>query len=145
MEAYLGLDDPASHAHRGPTPRAAIMFGLPGHLYVYFSYGVHHCANLVTEPAGTAGAVLLRAAEVVEGEETVRRRRVARRDRAGSAGPAAAALLSGPGNLCRGLGLALPDNGLDACSAGGRLRVLEADVRPEVDRLPRVGISRAAE
>lgn len=144
VEAYLGLDDPASHAHRGPTPRAAIMFGQPGHLYVYVSYGMHHCANLVTEPRGTAGAVLLRAAEVVDGEATVRRRRAGGRGPA-TTSPAAAALLRGPGNLCRGLGIALADNGLDAGAAGGRLRVLAADVQPEVARLPRVGISRAVD
>jgi DNA-3-methyladenine glycosylase len=144
VEAYLGEDDPASHAHRGPTPRAAIMFGPAGHLYVYFSYGMHHCANLVTEAAGTAGAVLLRSAEVVTGEAVVRRRRVEGRGPAATP-PAAVGLLRGPGNLCRGLGLDLADNGLDACAPGGRLRVLAADVSPEVVRVPRVGISRAAE
>lgn len=135
-EAYLGTSDPASHAFRGPTPRAAIMFGPAGHLYVYLSYGVHHCANLVTEADGTAGAALLRAAEVVSGAAVVRERR--------GATVAAEALLRGPGNLCRGLGLALPDNGTDVCAAA-RLTVLPATGLPDVCRARRVGISAAAD
>ena len=137
VEAYLGLDDPASHAHRGPTPRAAIMFGPPGHLYVYLSYGVHFCANVVCEPEGRAGAVLLRGAAVERGERTVRRRRV-------TAVPAAA-LLRGPGNLGRGLGLTLADNGLDLCDPAGRLRFLPAPALAPLATGPRVGISRAAD
>src|SRR4029077_19363458 len=89
-EAYLGLEDPASHAFRGPTPRAAIMFAEPGHLYVYFTYGVHWCASGVPEPAGVAGGVLLRGASVEQGEDVVRQRR--------GAHIASAALLRGPGN-----------------------------------------------
>lgn len=137
VEAYLGTSDPASHAFRGPTPRARIMFGPAGHLYVYLSYGVHHCANLVTEPGGTAGAVLLRGAAVIAGEPVVRRRR--------GAAAARDALLRGPGNLCRGLGLALADNGLDVCSGPGRLAVLGAEDRPPVSEGVRVGISAAAD
>jgi DNA-3-methyladenine glycosylase len=140
VEAYLGLADPASHAFRGPNGRAAIMFGPPGHLYVYFSYGMHFCANIVCEPVGSAGAVLLRAAAVVDGEETVRRRRA----RAGAAPPSPSALLRGPGNLGAGLGLTLDDNGADLCDPGSRLRVLEAGARPPLAVGPRVGISRAA-
>ena len=112
------------------------MFGEPGHLYVYLSYGMHCCANLVTRPAGIAGAVLLRAAAVEEGEPTVRRRR--------GADVTTARLLSGPGNLCRGLGIGLEDNGLDAAGAG-RLRVRAGDGRAPLATGPRVGISSAAD
>jgi DNA-3-methyladenine glycosylase len=138
-EAYLGLDDPASHAFRGPTPRAGIMFGAPGHLYVYLSRGIHHCANVVTEPDGTAGAVLLRAAAVVHGQEVARRRR----------GLAVAddALLRGPGNLTCGLAFTLRDNGADLCDGHGRISILAGveDVPPEVMTAPRVGINVAVE
>jgi DNA-3-methyladenine glycosylase len=134
-EAYLGSGDPASHAFRGPTPRASIMFGEPGHLYVYLSRGIHHCANLVTERDGTAGAVLLRAAGVEEGEAIVRGRR---RD-----GLAHAGLLRGPGNLTRGLGLTLLDNGADVCGAGARLLIAAGSTSPPVVAAPRVGISAA--
>ncbi len=137
VEAYLGEDDPASHAGRGPTPRSAIMFGPPGHLYVYFSYGMHHCANIVCGPDGTAAAVLLRAAAVEGGEEVVRARR--------GVIPAAARLLSGPGNLCRGLGIGSGDNGADLCGGVGRFHVEAAEAPVPVSAGPRVGISRAVE
>lgn len=135
-EAYLGTADAASHAYRGPTRRAAIMFGPAGHLYVYLSYGVHHCANLVTEADGTAGAVLLRAASLIDGEPTVRRRRgeAVVRD----------ALLRGPGNLCRGLGLSLLDNGTDVGGGGGRVAVLPGTAAPPISVSRRVGITAAA-
>jgi DNA-3-methyladenine glycosylase len=95
VEAYLGERDAASHARRGPTPRATIMFGPPGFLYVYLIYGMHHCMNFVTEANGTAGAVLIRAATPVAG--------FADRPRA----------LTGPGKLCAGLGITRADNGRD--------------------------------
>jgi DNA-3-methyladenine glycosylase len=140
VEAYLGVEDPASHAHRGPTPRAAIMFGPPGHLYVYLSYGVHFCANVVCEPEGVAGAVLLRAGAVEAGEEVVR-------DRRGRGGrqPAFANLLRGPGNLATGLDLTLEDNGLDLCAPGSRLRILGGAPDVPLAVGPRVGITRAAD
>jgi DNA-3-methyladenine glycosylase len=136
VEAYLGEDDPASHAFRGPTPRSSIMFGRPGRLYVYLSYGMHHCANVVCGARGTASAVLLRAAAVEGAVTTVRDRR----------GPAvgAARLLSGPGNLCRGLAIDAADDGADLCR-GGRLRLEAATDPPPLSSGPRVGISRAAE
>jgi DNA-3-methyladenine glycosylase len=147
VEAYLGTDDEASHAHRGPTPRAAIMFGEAGHLYVYLSYGMHACANLVTETPGVAGAVLLRAAAVESGEEAVRTRRAGRRRTRGPGSVApplpSAGLLRGPGNLCCGLGIGLVDNRLDVC-AGSRLAVLAGGAAPPIAAGPRVGITRNA-
>ncbi len=152
VEAYLGLEDPASHAYRGPTPRAGIMFGPPGHLYVYLSYGVHHCANLVTEVDGVAGAVLLRAAQVESGHAVVHRRRAAPVSRRAPLAAAAARvippheLLRGPGNLCRGLGIDLGDNGTDVCSTASRVELWPGDSRrPPIVRGARVGITRAAD
>jgi len=106
-----GSDDPASHAYRGSTPRCAVMFGPPGFLYVYRSYGIHWCMNVVTEASGTASAVLLRAAQVI-GVAT------------GDAAPPQErpGLLSGPGNLTRGLGVTGDDNARDCCGeSGGRV------------------------
>lgn len=105
VEAYLGPTDPGSHAYRGETPRTAVMFGGPGRLYTYFTYGMHVCANVVTSPAGTASAVLLRAGEVVEGAD------VARRRRATSKGDHD--LARGPARLCVALGITLDLGGAD--------------------------------
>jgi DNA-3-methyladenine glycosylase len=102
VEAYDGANDPGSHAHRGLTPRNSVMFGPAGHLYVYFTYGMHHCCNVVCGPEGTASAVLLRAGEVVDGLETARQRRPRSRDRD---------LARGPARLCQALGLDLGHNG----------------------------------
>ncbi len=136
-EAYLGLADPASHAFRGPTPRSAVMFGPAAHLYVYFTYGMHHCANVVTEIDGVAGAVLLRAAAVQEGHDTVAKRR--------GDGLAAAALLRGPGNLCRGLGITRADNGIDLLDPSSRVRIESRVERPAIDVSTRVGVRLAAD
>jgi DNA-3-methyladenine glycosylase len=134
VEAYDGGDDPASHAFRGQTPRNAVMFGEAGRLYVYFTYGMHWCANVVCGPPGTASAVLLRAGRVVEGEALARVRR----------GPRvpSARLARGPATLTQALGVTGVDNGADLLTAS-RLRLSpppEGDLRPDVSSGPRVGV-----
>ena len=104
VEAYDGANDAGSHAYRGRTPRNAVMFGPPGHLYCYFTYGMHVCCNVVTGAEGVASAVLLRAGEVIEGIELARSRRPGASDRD---------LARGPARLCRALGIELSDNGND--------------------------------
>ncbi len=126
VEAYDGENDPGSHAYRGPTPRNAVMFGPAGHLYVYFTYGMHWCANVVCGPSGSASAVLLRAGEVVEGVDLARSRREERRQRQ-SRGPVAEVgvrrpvveheLARGPARLTTALGLDGTQNGADVCGA----------------------------
>lgn len=133
-EAY-SAEDPASHGFRGETRRNATMFGPPGHAYVYVSYGIHHCLNLVTGEAGSAEAVLIRAIEPTAGLEEMSRRR-------GRAQPRE--LCSGPGKLCQALGISLSDDGLDLLQDPFGLRVPRGD-RPGVVRAPRVGISQAIE
>ena len=134
VEAYDGENDPASHAWRGRTARNAVMFGPAGFCYVYFSYGVHWCANVVCGPDGTAAAVLLRAGRVIEGVELARFRR----------GPVAErALARGPACLTRALGIG-PEHGGADLRGGGPL-VLEPGRQPACSSGPRVGISRAAD
>ena len=117
VEAYLGENDPGSHAFRGPTPRTMVMFGAPGHLYTYFTYGMHVCANIVCSPDGVASAVLLRAGEVVEGVELARSRRTtSRSDRD---------LARGPARLCVALGITLADGGADLAASRIRLELPE--------------------
>jgi DNA-3-methyladenine glycosylase len=134
VEAYDGLNDPGSHAGRGPTPRSQVMFGPPGRLYVYFSYGMHHCANIVCGLEGTASAVLMRAGEVVEGLEVARERRGGAADRD---------LARGPARLCVALGLDLTHNTLPL--SGPEVR-LDPGPEPTVVRSgPRVGLRLAAD
>jgi DNA-3-methyladenine glycosylase len=138
VEAYDGTNDPASHAFRGETPRNAVMFGPPGHLYVYFTYGMHFCMNLVCQPAGTASAVLLRAGEVIDGADVAAARR---------SDPAPRDLARGPARLCRSLGVDRDLNGVDVTR---RTSPLTARVGTPVDdgwvsRGPRIGIAQAAD
>ncbi|MFC4060419.1 DNA-3-methyladenine glycosylase [Planomonospora corallina] len=115
VEAYgLPGQDPAAHTYRGMTPRNAVMFGPPGHLYVYFTYGMHFCANLVCLPEGTGSGVLLRAGEVIAGAEVALARRGAGTGRA----VPGRELARGPARLAVALGFAREDNGRDACSPG---------------------------
>jgi DNA-3-methyladenine glycosylase len=131
VEAYLGERDAASHARRGPTPRTAIMFGPPGHLYVYLIYGMHHCMNLVTETDGVAGAVLIRAAAPVTGF-AVAPSSLARR------GP-----MTGPGKLCAALAITRLHNGHDL-TRGRELYVADDGApAPRRARSPRIGVDYA--
>ena len=134
VEAYGGPEDPASHAAKGPTPRCATMFGRPGTLYVYLSYGVHWLANVVTGPEGEGQAVLLRGGIPVEGADVMRARR-GRDDH----------IADGPGKLGAALGIASHHDGVDLLDPSSEIR-LEPGPPPGSHRVtPRIGITRAVE
>jgi DNA-3-methyladenine glycosylase len=135
VEAYRGGDDPASHCYRGRTPRNEVMFGPAGHLYVYFVYGMHFCANVVALVEDVPGAVLLRAGEVIGGIEEARSRRPASRSDA--------ELAKGPARLTSVLGLERADNGLDLTDPASPVRLLAGDPVPPERILagPRVGVA----
>lgn len=139
VEAYEGLDDPASHAFRGPTPRTQVMFGPPGHLYVYRSYGIHRCANIVCGPAGRAAAVLLRAGQIVDGLDVARARRGDVPD---------VRLARGPGCVGQALGLDLELSGAPIATGddSAELTLQWHPADPAAIRTgPRVGVSVAAD
>lgn len=135
VEAYWGSNDPGSHGYRGPTPRTEVMFGPPGHLYVYRSYGIHWCANVVVGTKGECAAVLLRAGEVVDGVDLASSRRpgASKRD-----------LARGPGRLTKALGLTGEDDGAGVVGRGAPFALLapEHALDPAlVSTGPRVGVS----
>ena len=134
VEAYRE-DDPASHTFRGRTARNAVMFGPAGHLYVYFTYGMHHCANVVTGSEGHGAAVLLRAVEPVAGIEVMRARRGGRPQ-----------LADGPAKLCQAFGIGPEHNGVDVCRGHGIGLFDDGTAPPDLPIVgPRVGISKAVD
>ncbi|MEV6416957.1 DNA-3-methyladenine glycosylase [Kribbella sp. NPDC051718] len=147
VEAYDGPNDPGSHSYRGQTPRNAVMFGPPGHLYVYFTYGMHYCMNIAVGPDGQPSAVLFRAGEVIEGIDLARKRR-------GETGRATAStkvlpdrdLARGPARLCVALGIGRAENGVDLLARGSAVQLLPGDgYDGEVATGPRVGLREAAD
>ena len=136
-EAYLGVDDRAAHAWRGLTDRTRVIFGPPGHAYIYFIYGMYECLNFVAEPEGQAGCVLIRAVEPLAGILAMRRRR-----------PAAKRiedLASGPGKLTRAMGISRKQNGADLTEGPLQVRGMREDTRFEVAVTPRIGITHCAD
>jgi DNA-3-methyladenine glycosylase len=134
VEAYR-QDDAASHTFNGPTPRNEVMFGPAGHLYVYFTYGMHYCANIVTSRLGVGGAVLLRAVEPLAGMELMFERRGGRR-----------ALADGPAKLCQAFGIDGSSNGADLLT-GDAIGLFDDGTPPPSDPRvgPRIGISKAVD
>ncbi len=137
VEAYRGGDDPASHCYRGRTPRNDVMFGPAGRLYVYFVYGMHFCANVVALTDGVPGAVLLRAGEVVTGEELARIRRPAARS--------TTELAKGPARLTSVLGLDSAHNGTDLTAGDASVRLLAGETATDIHAGPRVGVAVAVD
>lgn len=136
-EAYLGVDDRAAHAWRGPTARTRVLFGPPGHAYVYFIYGMYECLNFVAEPEGKAGCVLIRALEPVAGIGIMRRRR-----------PAAKSLeelASGPGKLTLAMDITRKLNGADLTKRVLQVRRLDDEPKFEIQTTPRIGITHCAD
>ena len=137
VEAYLGEGDEAAHSFAGVTKRTRAIFGPPGHAYVYFSYGMHHCLNLVAEAEGLAGCVLIRALEPLEGIETMFERRPhAKRPRD---------LCSGPGKLTQALGVTLAHYGVDVTRGSLTVREPTKAGTIRIQQSARIGITRSAD
>jgi DNA-3-methyladenine glycosylase len=146
VEAYLGAGDAAAHAAAGRTERNDVLFGPPGHAYVYFIYGVHYCLNISCMPAGKAGCVLIRALEPLEGFQKMARARGLDPFNSGSPRDLRK-LTSGPGRLCEALGITRSrDNGKDMVSRRSDLQVRDDGFRPEQIRAtPRIGITKSSD
>jgi len=129
-EAYLGEGDLAAHSAAGITPRTRVIFGEPGHAYIYLNYGIHECLNIVTEPRGVAGCVLIRALKPVDGIELMRVRRKRARD-----------LTGGPGKLTQALGITRVLNGADVTA--GPLTIHDLGLSPDVRITKRIGITKS--
>jgi DNA-3-methyladenine glycosylase len=137
VEAYLGVGDRAAHAWRGPTNRTRVIFGPPGHAYVYFIYGMYECLNFVAEPEGLAGCVLIRALEPLAGMSTMRRRRPTAR--------AIEDLASGPGKLTLAMGITRKLNGADLVEGPLQVRRSLDDAPFKIEVTPRIGIRHCAD
>ena len=140
IEAYMGVEDPASHTFAGKTPRNAVLFGPPGVAYVYFIYGMHYCLNFSCLPDGVPGGVLIRALDPIAGLETMARLR------GYETVPKVSLLTSGPGRLCQALSITRTENGLDVTRQKSPLRVLDDGFRPaSIAATPRIGIRKAVD
>ncbi|MFI7063551.1 DNA-3-methyladenine glycosylase [Kribbella sp. NPDC050124] len=156
VEAYDGPNDPGSHAYRGQTPRNTVMFGPPGFLYVYFTYGMHFCMNVSASPDGQPSAILLRAGEIVEGADLARARRLPGTPAANGVLPGAARkrvngnpdrdLARGPARMCVALAIGRDDNGADLLSRTSHVQLLPGPgFEGEPSTGPRVGLREAAD
>jgi DNA-3-methyladenine glycosylase len=144
VEAYLGKKDPASHAYRGKTGRNEVMFGEEGHLYVYFTYGMHFCANVVTGKKDVSEAVLIRAIEPLDGIELMKRNRGFTDVRHLQSVRHLHTLSNGPAKLCEALGIKREDNGSDLC--GDKIFLIEGDSpKSVIGTSTRIGITRGTE
>ena len=141
VEAYFGIDDPASHSFIGKTERNAVLFGPPGVAYVYFIYGMYYCLNVSCEPDGQAGGILIRALEPVEGLDTMARLRKL------PANAKPQLLTSGPGRLCQALGITRAiHNGINVTKKTSELQFTDDGYKPEaILATPRIGITKAAD